>query len=82
LILRLSESTIAHEPAEFYLPLPRREGTQGRVEPTEPSSSGVHPLRETGLLSIKVDISREEMSYGCIPQAIHSRIQASGSPGV
>jgi hypothetical protein len=44
--------------------------------------TGVHPLRETGLLSIKVDISREEMSYGCIPQAIHSRIQASGSPGV
>jgi hypothetical protein len=46
------------------------------------SSFGVHPLRETGLLSIKVDISREEMSYGCIAQAIHSRIQAPGCSGV
>ena len=33
---------------------------------------GVHPLRETEEMSIKVDISREEMSYVRITQAIHS----------
>ena len=34
--------------------------------------SGVHPLRETVEMSIKVDISNEEMSYVSITQAIHS----------
>jgi hypothetical protein len=35
---------------------------------------GLHPLRETENLSIKVDISREEMSYAGEAQTLQQRI--------
>jgi len=40
--------------------------------------TGLHPLHETENMSIKVDISRKEMSSVNPTQAVYQRVQAQG----
>ena len=44
---------------------------------------GVHPLRETDFLGIKVDISkRGDVRYGSEETTVHPRVQDQGCPSV
>ena len=55
---------------QITLTLPLRgEGNRGQRHVRR---FGVHPLRETDLIRIKVDISREEMSHVADTQAVYS----------